>query len=136
MSGSFGPSGGSSNLSSPTSIGNITPNTISATDITNSARIVSIPSATQTLIATSSIACTAGLVPITSASNITLTSNPQISTGLNGQKITLVNTGSFAITLIVGKVNDSVQDISNSLRGNLEKTNNKKIRIIKKSQFI
>lgn len=36
------------------------------------------------------------------------------------------NQASNDITLIVGKVNDSVQDISNSLKGNLEKTNNKK----------
>lgn len=36
------------------------------------------------------------------------------------------NQASNDITLIVGKVNDSVQDISNSLKGNLEKTNSKK----------
>lgn len=36
------------------------------------------------------------------------------------------NQASNDITLIVGKVNDSVQNISNSLKGNLEKTNNKK----------
>lgn len=106
MSGSFGPSvsgsGGSVNLASPPSIGDVTPNIVNATDFTSRSRLVSVPSSVQILIATSSIACTSSLVPITSASNITLTSFPQINTGLNGQKITLVNTGTFAITFING----------------------------------
>lgn len=102
MSGSFGPSGGSTNLSSPTPIGNITPNAVSSTDLSNTGRIISIPGSTQSLIATSTIASTSSLIPISSVANITLTSNPQIATGLNGQKVTLLNTGSFAITLVTG----------------------------------
>lgn len=104
MSGSFGPSssGGTTNLSSPTPIGNTTPNSVFSTDLSNTGKIVSIPGSTQTLVATSSIACTSSIVPITSASVITLTSNPQLATGLNGQKVTLVNVGSNAITLVVG----------------------------------
>lgn len=104
MSGSFGPSnvGGSTNLASPVAIGNIAPNTVAATDLTSSAKLVSIPGSTQTLIATTSIACTSNIIPISAASVITLSSNPQIATGSNGQKVTLVNVGSNAITLVVG----------------------------------
>lgn len=107
MSGSFGPSGvatsgGATNLASPVSIGNINPNTVASTDLTNSARRISIPGSTQVLIATSSIACTANVIPISAATPITLTGNPQIATGSNGQKVTLVNVGSNAITLVVG----------------------------------
>lgn len=101
MSGSFGPSS-STNLSSPVAIGNITPNTISATDLSNTGIRVYVPGSTQTLTATSTIVVVARLIPIISGSVITLTSNPQIATGLNGQKVTLVNVGTSAITLVTG----------------------------------
>lgn len=102
MSGSFGPSGGSVNLASPVAIGNITPNAVTSTNLTSTGRIVEVPGTVQSLLATTSIACISSIVPISSVANITLTSNPQIATGLNGQKVTLVNTGSFAITLVTG----------------------------------
>jgi hypothetical protein len=60
------------------------------------------PGLTQTLTAPSTISATSGAIPITSTSAITLTSNPQISSGSNGQKVALCNTGTFAITLVAG----------------------------------
>jgi len=55
----------------------------------------------QTLIASSTITATDGspYTPIDSASAITLTSEPHIAAGRNGQKVTLVNVGSYNITL-------------------------------------
>lgn len=64
--------------------------------------LVVTPSATQTLTAASSIAANAGTVAITAASPITLASNPQIATGTNGQRITVINVGSNAITFVTG----------------------------------
>jgi hypothetical protein len=56
----------------------------------------------QVLTAASSIAITASVAsqvcPVSAASSITLTSNPQIATGINGQQVKLVNTGSTTIT--------------------------------------
>jgi hypothetical protein len=60
------------------------------------------PGSTQTLTAASTIAPNAGTIPITASTAIALTSNPQISAGANGQRITLVNIGSNAITLANG----------------------------------
>jgi hypothetical protein len=56
------------------------------------------PGSTQTLIATSTIAPNAGTIPLTAASAITLTSNPQVSAGANGQRLTLINISGNAIT--------------------------------------
>lgn len=60
---------------------------------------VSIPGATQSLVAGSTIAPNAVIIPISSSAAISLTSNPVISVGQPGQEITLFNAGSFAITL-------------------------------------
>jgi hypothetical protein len=60
------------------------------------------PGALQTLTAASTIVANAGTIPVAAASPITLTSNPQVSTGANGQRITIVNTGTNAITLVNG----------------------------------
>lgn len=104
MSGSFGPSnnGGSINLASPVAIGNVTPNAITATNLTATGSIVTVPGSTQVLTTNSTINPTSSIVPISSNSAITLTNNPQISTGVNGQKITLINVGNHAITLTNG----------------------------------
>lgn len=99
MSGSFGPS---VNLASPPAIGNITPNTVSATNTSSSGTLVRVPGSTQTLTASTSILCTTNTIPISASSVITLTSNPQINTGLNGQKVNLVNIGTNSIILVVG----------------------------------
>lgn len=68
-----------------------------------SAAILTVtPGSTQTLTAASTITANAGIIPITSTAPITLTSNPQVASGTNGQRITLVNIGSNAITLVNG----------------------------------
>jgi hypothetical protein len=58
----------------------------------------------QVLTAASSIAITSSIAfqvcPVSAASNITLSSNPQIATGSNGQEVTVINTGTFTITFI------------------------------------
>jgi hypothetical protein len=60
----------------------------------------------QAITATSTIAITASVAsqicPVTSAAAITLTSNPQIGTGSNGQRVTIQNNGSHTITLFDG----------------------------------
>jgi hypothetical protein len=68
----------------------------------SAAAIVMTPGTAQTLIATSSIVPSAGIIPIQSTAPITLTSNPQITAGTNGQRITVVNIGTNAITLVNG----------------------------------
>jgi hypothetical protein len=60
------------------------------------------PGTTQTLTAASTIAPNAGVIPIASTSAITLTSNPQIGAGANGQQVTLINIGNNPITLANG----------------------------------
>jgi hypothetical protein len=104
MSGAFSPpsSSGSVNWASPGTIGSTAPNTGSFTTLTQSGPLVCTPSATQTLTTASSISANARILMISSASPITLTSNPQISVGTNGQEVILVNVGSNAITLSSG----------------------------------
>jgi hypothetical protein len=65
-------------------------------------RVVFTAGGTQTLTATSSISSSFGTIPITAASAITLTSNPQITAGNNNQKLTIINLGSNPITLVNG----------------------------------
>lgn len=102
MSGAFAPpsTGGSANWASPGTIGSTTPNTAQFTSLTTSGPLIAPPSTTQTLTAASSIACNALNVSISSASAITLTSNPQIAAGQNGQKIVITNVGSNGITFV------------------------------------
>jgi hypothetical protein len=59
------------------------------------------PSAVQTVTATTSIAVTSEIIPVTSAANITLISTPNIQTAnvTDGYVIRIVNVGSFTITL-------------------------------------
>lgn len=104
MSGSFAaPSvGGSANWAIPGAIGSTTPSTIVSTDLTSLNRNINTPRATQTLVASTSIACNGTVLPLTCASNITLSSNPQIATGVDGQIVTLANIGPNAITLVTG----------------------------------
>lgn len=64
--------------------------------------VVITPASTQALTASSTIAASAGTVPISAASAITLASNPQIATGVDGQRITVINVGSNAITFVSG----------------------------------
>lgn len=90
------------NWAVPGTIGSTTPNTGSFTNLTNNGTLVTTPRATQTLTATSTIASNANIIPISSASSITLTSNPQIAAGSNGQRLTLVNVGAFVITIVNG----------------------------------
>ena len=90
-------------LASPGAIGTSTPSTAVFTDLTSSGRRIATPSGTQTLTAASAIAPNAEIIAVSAASAITLTSNPQVSTGVNGQKIEIVNVGSTnGITLANG----------------------------------
>jgi hypothetical protein len=90
------------NLSNPGPIGSGVASTISASDLTRTGRNILTPASTQTLTATSTITVASTVIPISSASSITLTSNPQVATGANGQEIELVNIGSFNISLADG----------------------------------
>lgn len=53
----------------------------------------------QALVATDAIVTSMDVVQISAAAAITLTSAPTIADGLNGQKVMLINTGGFDITL-------------------------------------
>lgn len=64
--------------------------------------LVFTPSALQNLAATSTISSSAAVARIATANPITLTSNPQIAPGLNGQRITIVNEGTLSLTLVNG----------------------------------
>lgn len=68
----------------------------------SAAPLLLTPAASQTLTAASSITPNGAIKPITAASAITLTSNPQITAGTNGQRIEIVNVGSNAITFATG----------------------------------
>ena len=63
---------------------------------------VFVPSTTQVLTASSTISANATTVQISAASAITLTSNPQISAGSEGQFLTLYNAGTNAIAINSG----------------------------------
>lgn len=90
------------NWAVPGTIGSTTPNTGRFTNLTSNGTIINTPRATQTLVDGTTILSNANIIPITSASGITLTSNPQIAAGTNGQRISLVNVGTFSITIING----------------------------------
>jgi hypothetical protein len=64
--------------------------------------LVFTPSGLQNLAATSTIASSSAVARIATANPTTLTSNPQIAAGLNGQKITVVNEGALSLTLVNG----------------------------------
>jgi hypothetical protein len=85
-------------------IGATTANTGRFTNLTVTGQSIITPPATQTLTATSTINITNAVQPISAASAITLTSNPQVSTTsvANGQQIQLINVGSFNISLANG----------------------------------
>ncbi len=57
------------------------------------------PSTAQVLVAGTAIAPSGNFLPISAASAITLTGTPTITAGFSGQEITIINEGSFAITL-------------------------------------
>lgn len=57
------------------------------------------PGAASALVATSAIGINYELQPISATAAITLTSAPTIADGKNGQRIRIINTGSFDITL-------------------------------------
>ncbi len=56
------------------------------------------PSTSQVLIAGTAIAPNGNVLPISAGSAITLTGTPTITTGFDGQEVTIVNVGSNAIT--------------------------------------
>jgi hypothetical protein len=64
--------------------------------------LVFTPRATQSVVATTVIAVGGAIVPITSTGAVSLTSNPQIAVGTNGQRVTLINIGSNPITFVNG----------------------------------
>lgn len=64
--------------------------------------LVFTPSGLQNLIATSTISAAAAIARIATSNPITLTSNPQIAPGLNGQTITVINEGALSLTLVNG----------------------------------
>jgi hypothetical protein len=101
MSGAFAPpsvGGGTVDWTVPGAIGSTTPNTGAFTSLNASTAIVFPPRPVQNLTATSTVSIQAGTIPIASTAPITLASSPQITTGSNGQKITVVNIGANAIT--------------------------------------
>lgn len=105
MSGAFAPpstGGGTTTWASPGTIGSTTPNTGRFTSLTQSGALITTPSVTQALIATTSIACNAACLQVSAASPITLTLNPQIAVGTSGQRVMITNVGSQAITFVNG----------------------------------
>jgi hypothetical protein len=62
-------------------------------------RFTETPALAQTVTAGSLILAGASVLPISAATSVTMTSAPTIEAGLDGQRITLVNTGANAITL-------------------------------------
>jgi hypothetical protein len=94
--------GGAVDLASPGAIGGTTPNTASFTDLTIRGRRSAPPLATQNLTAGSVISPNADTVAIAASSAITLTSNPQISAGLDNQYLMIQNIGSNGITFANG----------------------------------
>lgn len=64
--------------------------------------LVFAPGPVNNINAASTILSSAGTVRIATPSSITLTSNPQIATGLDGQKITVVNIGALPVTFVNG----------------------------------
>lgn len=74
----------------------------SFTDLTNTARTISTPVTTQALTAASTITVAGSIIPITATTSITLTSNPQVATGQNGQVIEIINIGSNNISFADG----------------------------------
>lgn len=62
--------------------------------------LANVPSATQTLSAGTAIDASANsTVQITSSEAVTLTATPTISAGVNGQRLTLLNVGSYTISM-------------------------------------
>jgi hypothetical protein len=64
--------------------------------------LVFTPRTTQTVVNATVIAIGGAIVPITSTGAVSLTSNPQIAVGTNGQRVTLINVGSNPITFVNG----------------------------------
>lgn len=64
--------------------------------------LVFTPGPVNNIAANSIISSAAGTVRVASVASITLTSNPQIATGLDGQKITVVNIGALPVTFVNG----------------------------------
>ena len=95
---SSGGTGGTVDWANPGSLGATNPNSVTATDLTTVGRHIDTPIALQTLTSSSVIAPTAAIIPISASSFITLSSNPQISAGVTGQSLTLVNVSPQNIT--------------------------------------
>ena len=95
---SSGGTGGTVDWANPGSLGAVNPSTVTATDLTTVGRHIDTPISIQTLTASSVITPTAATIPISANSFITLTSNPQISAGVTGQVLTLVNVSLQNIT--------------------------------------
>jgi hypothetical protein len=106
VSGSYAPpsagGGGATTWATPGAIGSTTPSTGNFTTLTQSGPLITTVSATQTITATNTIAANAAVVAVSSASGITMTSNPQLGTGANGQRIVITNVGSNGITFVNG----------------------------------
>lgn len=85
----------------PGAIGTTTPNNVAAINLTNTGTLASTPTATQTLIATTTINVNGAVMCLSSTAAITLTSTPNVKTSgiANGTAIEVWNTGSFNITL-------------------------------------
>lgn len=79
------------NLTAPGPIGSTTPNTITATDLIHAARTIKTPVTTQNLTAASTVSVAGSVITVTAATSITLTSNPQVAAGVNGQEVEIVN---------------------------------------------
>lgn len=95
---SSGGVGGTVDWGNPGSLGAINPSSVTATDLTTVGRHIDTPISIQTLTASSVITPTAAIIPISASGFVTLTSNPQISAGVTGQSLTLVNVSLQNIT--------------------------------------
>jgi hypothetical protein len=90
-------------LPAPGVIGGTTPNAVTATTLRATGAWTRTPVTAQALTGAASVTVAgASVIPITSTANVIMAANPQIVAGGNGQQITLVNTGTFAITFVNG----------------------------------
>jgi len=95
---SSGGTGGTIDWSNPGSLGATNPNSVTATDLTTVGRHIDTPISFQTLTSSSVIAPTAAIIPLFANGFVTLSSNPQISAGVTGQSLTLINVSQQNIT--------------------------------------
>jgi len=93
-----GGTSGTIDWGNPGSLGATNPNSVTATDLTTVGRHIDTPISLQTLTSSSVISPTAAIIPLFANGFVTLSSNPQISAGVTGQSLTLINVSQQNIT--------------------------------------